>query len=100
MGGDPQPMIKAALVRSALDDLAKRNPPLARSVRARMDPRNLEELDNASRGGWGGVEVDVDFTEALFAEAGRLVALRTLHDAIVEALGWRRERGFWERLFR
>lgn len=80
-------MIKAALVRSALDDIKKRNPQLARAIRARMQPTSLEELDNASRVGWVRVEVDIDFTEALFAEAGSVLALETLRDAIVDAFG-------------
>jgi len=78
--------MKAVLVRSTLDDIAKDDPELATRMRARMSAAALEQLHDASRVGFVPIGVDVELTEALFAEAGPVLAAETLRSGIAGSL--------------
>lgn len=85
-GMEGQPRIVAALAQSTFEELAAPDTDLGRRVRARMDPRHVELLQNTSRVGWLPVEVDVDLTESLFVEAGPLAARAAFRKALRDAL--------------
>jgi hypothetical protein len=65
-----QPRIFAAFVRSSLDTVDRVDAALGARVRARLRPETVHALDEASAVSFVPVELDLDVTESLFAEAG------------------------------
>ncbi|RIL06613.1 MAG: hypothetical protein DCC71_06015 [Proteobacteria bacterium] len=65
-----QPRIFAGFVRSSLDTLDRIDAALGARVRAKLAPETARALAEASSVSYVPVEVDVDVTECLFAEAG------------------------------
>jgi hypothetical protein len=75
-----QPRIFAAFVRSSLDAVDRVDASLGARVRARLQPETRRALEEASAVSFVPVEIDVDVTESLFAEAGHARACEVLRE--------------------
>lgn len=78
MGRDPR--IFAAFVRSSLETVDRVDAALGARVRARLRPETRRALDEASAVSFVPVEIDVDVTESLFAEAGTARACEVMRE--------------------
>lgn len=67
---DRGPRMLAAFVQGTLDSIDGADAELGRRVRARMRPDLLQTLESASRIGFVPLDLDVEITRCLFAEAG------------------------------
>ena len=115
------PRILAGFVQSTLEAVETLGPDAAERVRARMRPESLEAMRQASRIAWIPLLLDVELTNAIFAQVGAqrgrafmrdnlrrsfdLPVLRGLLDTAMRLLGrdperllrWSRERQEGER---
>lgn len=65
-----EPRIFAGFVRSTLDTIDRADADLGARVRARLAPETRRAIEQASAVSYVPVELDVEVTECLFAEAG------------------------------
>lgn len=65
-----EPRIFAGFVRSTLDTIDRADADLGARVRARLAPETRRAIEQASAVSYVAVELDVEVTECLFAEAG------------------------------
>jgi hypothetical protein len=75
-----QPRIFAAFVRSSLDTVDRVDAGLGARVRGRLRPETVRALDEATAVSFVPVELDVDVTESLFAEAGTARACEVMRE--------------------
>jgi hypothetical protein len=78
-----RPRILASFVRSVLDGAVRADPRLGERVRARIDGTARAALDAAGPVSFVPVELDVQVTEALFAEAGEARAREILRENLL-----------------
>jgi hypothetical protein len=76
----PGPRIFATFVRSTLDTIDRHDAALGARVRARLAPTTVATLASASAVSYVPVELDVEVTECLFAEAGAGTACDVLRE--------------------
>lgn len=78
-----RPRILASFVKSTLDGADRADPRLGERVRARIDAAARAALDAAGPVSFVPVELDVQVTEALFAEAGEARAREILRENLL-----------------
>jgi hypothetical protein len=80
---DRRPRILASFVKSVLDGADRCDPQLGARVRGRLDDSARAALDAAGPVSFVPVELDVEVTEALFAEAGEARAREILRENLL-----------------